>query len=176
MSIICPAQCIMSCLLCTLCCCQLRKAEHSGTYSVMFKTFSTIFVHKLLSFFNRQQLSKINFESPPISPKAPAAAVRSKTLREKSLKSSSAVLSQFFIKKPKESKQDAAATPFIKEEPMDVEEPSVQHLMPVKQEDTPLQIGCLGEETAHCSSPSEDVKPVIQGLGFSFLRCISFLL
>lgn len=110
----------------------------------------------------RQQLSKINFESPPISPKAPAAAVRSKTLREKSLKSSSAVLSQFFIKKPKESKQDAAATPFIKEEPMDVEEPSVQHLMPVKQEDTPLQIGCLGEETAHCSSPSEDVKPVIQ--------------
>ncbi|CAJ1050993.1 E3 ubiquitin-protein ligase RAD18 [Xyrichtys novacula] len=51
----------------------------------------------------RQQLSKANFDSPPISPKTPASAVKCKTPREKGQKSNSTVLSQFFQKRPKTS-------------------------------------------------------------------------
>lgn len=112
----------------------------------------------------RQQLSKATFESPPKSPKTPVGAVRSKTPREKGLKSSSTVLSQFFQKKPKasppkETKQDGPVTQFIKEEPMDVEEPSVQRLMPVKQDTLTV---FTGDEMAHSSSLPKDMKPVIK--------------
>ncbi|XP_034553642.1 E3 ubiquitin-protein ligase RAD18 [Notolabrus celidotus] len=51
----------------------------------------------------RQQLSKANFDSPPISPKTPASAVKCKTPREKGQKCNNTVLSQFFQKKPKTS-------------------------------------------------------------------------
>ncbi|XP_067443507.1 E3 ubiquitin-protein ligase RAD18 isoform X5 [Thunnus thynnus] len=51
----------------------------------------------------RQQLSKANFDSPPISPKTPASAVKCKTPRERSQKCNSSVLSHFFQKRPKTS-------------------------------------------------------------------------
>ncbi|XP_060897897.1 E3 ubiquitin-protein ligase RAD18 isoform X2 [Labrus mixtus] len=51
----------------------------------------------------RQQLSKANFDSPPISPKTPASAVKCKTPREKGQKCKSTVLSHFFQKRPKTS-------------------------------------------------------------------------
>lgn len=52
----------------------------------------------------------------------------------------------------------------VKEEPLDVEEPPVQDLKPVKVEDARTYSVSSGAETAHCSSPPEDVKPVIKGV------------
>ncbi|KAL3978210.1 solute carrier family 39 (zinc transporter), member 9 [Sarotherodon galilaeus] len=49
----------------------------------------------------RQQLLKAQFDSPPISPKTPASAVKCKTPKERGQKCNNAVLSQFFQKKPK---------------------------------------------------------------------------
>ncbi|KAK7916708.1 hypothetical protein WMY93_012469 [Mugilogobius chulae] len=114
----------------------------------------------------RQQLSKATFESPPKTPSTPAVSVKCKT-REKTPKSSSTVLSQFFQKKPKastlkESKQDGPITQLIKEEPMDEELPSVQVPVAVKQEEMHLPAVHGGDESAHSSSPSKDVKPVVK--------------
>ncbi|XP_042262605.1 E3 ubiquitin-protein ligase RAD18 isoform X2 [Thunnus maccoyii] len=144
----------------------------------------------------RQQLSKANFDSPPISPKTPASAVKCKTPRERSQKCNSSVLSHFFQKRPKTSPtkdtqrdglvsqcvqqgkiqttsihnaNDAdlhsvtAQLPVnVKEEPMDVGESSIQGLMSVKQEETASNSIDTWNETAHSSSPSKDVKPVIK--------------
>lgn len=51
---------------------------------------------------SRQQLSKVTFESPPISPKTPASAVKCKTPREKGQKNNS-VVCHIFQKRPKKS-------------------------------------------------------------------------
>ncbi|XP_029358236.1 E3 ubiquitin-protein ligase RAD18 isoform X2 [Echeneis naucrates] len=51
----------------------------------------------------RQQLSKQNFESPPISPTTTASEVKYKTPRKRAQKSNGAVLSHFFQKKSKTS-------------------------------------------------------------------------
>lgn len=48
-------------------------------------------------------MSKANFDTPPISPKTPASAVKCKTPKEKGQKCNSTVLSQFFQKRPKTS-------------------------------------------------------------------------
>lgn len=63
----------------------------------------------------RQQLSKVSFESPPISPKTPSSAVKCKTPKERGQKCNSSVLSHFFQKKPKtppskETQRDASVT------------------------------------------------------------------
>ncbi|XP_068450625.1 E3 ubiquitin-protein ligase RAD18 isoform X2 [Clinocottus analis] len=50
----------------------------------------------------------------------------------------------------------------VKKEPMEVEMASIQGLMSVKQEPGVSQSMSTGEETAHSSSPSKDVKPVIK--------------
>uniref|UniRef100_A0A8C6WYZ7 RAD18 E3 ubiquitin protein ligase n=1 Tax=Neogobius melanostomus TaxID=47308 RepID=A0A8C6WYZ7_9GOBI len=108
----------------------------------------------------RQQLSKAMFESPPKTPVTPAVSVRCKTARTP--KSSSALLSQYFQKKPsKETKQDVPTTPLMKEEPMEVELSSVKVLLPVKQEK--IASFYEGGESAHSSSMTKDVKPVIKG-------------
>uniref|UniRef100_A0AAZ1WXV2 RING-type E3 ubiquitin transferase n=1 Tax=Oreochromis aureus TaxID=47969 RepID=A0AAZ1WXV2_OREAU len=49
----------------------------------------------------RQQLLKAQFDSPPISPKTPASAVKCKTPKERGQKCNNSVLSQFFQKKSK---------------------------------------------------------------------------
>uniref|UniRef100_A0A3Q2VJM1 RING-type E3 ubiquitin transferase n=1 Tax=Haplochromis burtoni TaxID=8153 RepID=A0A3Q2VJM1_HAPBU len=49
----------------------------------------------------RQQLLKAQFDSPPISPKTPASAVKCKTPKERGQRCNNSVLSQFFQKKPK---------------------------------------------------------------------------
>ncbi|XP_075966977.1 E3 ubiquitin-protein ligase RAD18 isoform X1 [Anarhichas minor] len=51
----------------------------------------------------RQQLSKVHFESPLISPRTPASAVKCRTPREMGQKCNSSVLSHFFQKRPKTS-------------------------------------------------------------------------
>ncbi|KAF7661711.1 hypothetical protein LDENG_00255560 [Lucifuga dentata] len=51
----------------------------------------------------RDQLSKANYESLPISPKTPASAVKRKTPRDRAQKCNSSVLSHFFQKRPKTS-------------------------------------------------------------------------
>ncbi|XP_014892656.1 E3 ubiquitin-protein ligase RAD18 isoform X1 [Poecilia latipinna] len=136
----------------------------------------------------REQLLKANFESPPISPTTPASATKCKTPRENSQRSGSSILSHFFQKKArtppgKETHQDvhrgevqrtpscrakgsdlysgkAQMSAVVKEEPVDVEEPSIKVLMSLKQQVT----SCLTPrlEMAHSSSPSKDRKPVIK--------------
>ncbi|TMS19627.1 E3 ubiquitin-protein ligase RAD18 [Larimichthys crocea] len=51
----------------------------------------------------RQQLSKATFDSPPISPKTPASAVKCRTPKERGQKCTSSVLNHFFQKRPKAS-------------------------------------------------------------------------
>ncbi|XP_013864496.1 E3 ubiquitin-protein ligase RAD18 isoform X2 [Austrofundulus limnaeus] len=137
-----------------------------------------------------QQLSKINFESPPISPKTPASTVKRKTSRERGQKSSSTILSNFFQKKHKTSpiKEDqqvvrqggvqniqthnpndsdlhsgkSHVSLVMKEEPIDVEDMSTMGLTSVKLEDTASHSRSLGFEMAHSSSLSTDVKPIIK--------------
>lgn len=157
-------------------------------------------MHFAFLFLSRQQLSKATFDSPPISPKTPASAVKCTTPRERGQKCNSSVLSHFFQKRPKTSptkeaqhessvaqcvrqgKSENARTHnandgdlhsataqlsvAVKEEPMDVEVPSIQGLMSVKQEDTGSHSISTGVEMAHSSSPSQDVKPVIKGEAF----------
>lgn len=113
----------------------------------------------------RQQLSKATFESPPKSPCTVAPSVGCKTPRAP--KSSSALLSHYFQKKPKastlkESKKDVPVTQLMKEEPMDVELSSVQDSVPVKQEKLLLPGVYLGDDSAHTSSLAKHVKPVIK--------------
>ncbi|XP_074523823.1 E3 ubiquitin-protein ligase RAD18 isoform X2 [Halichoeres trimaculatus] len=143
----------------------------------------------------RQQLSKANFDTPPISPKTPASAVKCKTPREKGQKCNSAVLSQFFQKRPKISPfkatqqespaahcaqqglrtackpdvnkaqpdTETALRPVcVKEEPIDVEEGSIQGFVSIKQEGTGGHSVDTGVEMAHSSSLFTDVKPVIK--------------
>ncbi|XP_037535467.1 E3 ubiquitin-protein ligase RAD18 [Nematolebias whitei] len=138
----------------------------------------------------RQQLSNVNFESPPISPKTPASVVKCKTPREGGQKSSSSILSNFFVKKhrtppskvtqhevqrgdardtrtlhPNDSDLHygkAHVSVVVKEEPIDVEDTSTRGLTSVKLEDTASHSQSLGFEMAHSSSPSKDVKPMIK--------------
>ncbi|XP_062257118.1 E3 ubiquitin-protein ligase RAD18 [Platichthys flesus] len=140
----------------------------------------------------RQQLSNPSLDSPPITPKTPASAVKGTTARERGQKSSSGTLSRFLLKLPKtlaatEAQGDASTSlcvergrrkttgPYtnlrsatapdpvsVKEEPMDVEEASVHVLVSVKQEDTFSHSVSTGVETPHSSSPSNDAKPVIK--------------
>ncbi|XP_072308326.1 E3 ubiquitin-protein ligase RAD18 [Eucyclogobius newberryi] len=115
----------------------------------------------------RQQLSKTTFESPPKTPSPPAVSVRCKTFGEKTLKSSSTVLREFFQKKPKasipeESMQDGPVLQLFKEEPMHVELPCVQVPFSVKQGEIHLPAVYKGDEPAQSSSLPEDDKPLIK--------------
>uniref|UniRef100_A0A3B4AIC2 RING-type E3 ubiquitin transferase n=1 Tax=Periophthalmus magnuspinnatus TaxID=409849 RepID=A0A3B4AIC2_9GOBI len=143
---------------CSLC---IRKFL---SYKLQCPVCNRVSMAKLIKKLNTLIFSM--FESPPKTPSIPAVSVRCKTPREKTPKSNSAVLSQFFQKKPKafpiESKQDGPVTQFIKEEPMDVELPSVSGPVAVKQEEIHLTSVHMGDESAHSSSPSNDVKPVIK--------------
>lgn len=137
-------------------------------------------------------MSKVNFDSPPISPKTPASTIKCKTPRDKGQKCNS-VLSHFFQKRPKtspdkETQKDGSVSQCVqrgkvqtacshnandadlhsataqlqvavKEEPVDMEEASIQGLVSVKQEDT-VSYSNTGAESA---SQSTDVKPVIKG-------------
>lgn len=153
-----------------------------------------------LSSFSRQQLSKATFDSPPISPKTPASAVKCRTPRERGQKCNSSILSQFFQKRPKtsptkETQQESSVAQcdqpgkiqttrtynpnhadlnsataqfpvVVKEEPIDMEEASIQGLMSVKHEKTVSHSINTGVEMAHSSPPPKDVKPIIKGEAF----------
>ncbi|XP_029682029.1 E3 ubiquitin-protein ligase RAD18 isoform X1 [Takifugu rubripes] len=140
----------------------------------------------------RQQLLKVTFESPPISPKSPASAVKCRTPRQKEQACKSSFLSNYFQKKPKTSPSKelwapssislpaeetetggsrrsnevdlhSSSTPLVvKEEPMDVEEENLQLLKSVKQESTAWPSPTSALEAAHSSSPPIDIKPIIK--------------
>lgn len=141
----------------------------------------------------RQQLLKVTFESPPISPKSPASAVKCKTPREKGQTCKGSFLSNYFQKKPKTSpgkdaRSHSSVTQstgekdtghsrrsneddlhssskllVVKEEPTDAEEENLHLLKTVKQEDTAWQSHTSAPEVAHSSSPTNDIKPIIKG-------------
>ncbi|XP_061583091.1 E3 ubiquitin-protein ligase RAD18 isoform X2 [Cololabis saira] len=132
----------------------------------------------------RDQLLKANFDSPPISPKTVASAVKSRAASEKCQKSSGSILSHFFQKKlqsppreeagqhvPLEEMQtaqthgadvddlhsgEADSSVVVKEEPVDPEDQPTQSFVSVKEEDTATQ--SAGFEMAHSSAPSSDVN------------------
>uniref|UniRef100_A0A3Q2SX44 RING-type E3 ubiquitin transferase n=1 Tax=Fundulus heteroclitus TaxID=8078 RepID=A0A3Q2SX44_FUNHE len=107
--------------------------------------------YQLLEDFERSyKLLKANFESPPISPKTPASAVKCKTPREKSQKSSSSILNHFFQKKPRTPPSKETHQDVQRGEPVDVNDPSIKVLMSVKQEDTAFH--APGFETPQSSS------------------------
>ncbi|XP_029288688.1 E3 ubiquitin-protein ligase RAD18 isoform X2 [Cottoperca gobio] len=144
----------------------------------------------------RQQLSKADFDTPPISPKTLASAVKCKTPGDRGQKSNTTVLSHFFQKRPKtspvkETQRESSVARLVprgkiqtarthnannadlhsttaqlpvvvKEEPMDVEDASIQGLMSVKQEAGVSHSISPGVEMAHSSSLSKDIKPVIK--------------
>lgn len=141
----------------------------------------------------RQQLLKVTFESPPISPKSPTSAVKCRTPRQRGQACKSSFLSNYFQKKPKTSPSKelwapssislpveetetggshrinevdlhSSSTPLVvKEEPMDVEEQNTQLLKSVKQEGTAWPSHTSALEAAHSSSPPIDIKPIIKG-------------
>ncbi|KAL7891505.1 hypothetical protein AOLI_G00009810 [Acnodon oligacanthus] len=116
----------------------------------------------------RQQLSRANFDSPPISPKTPSVALKGKAARQKCPKKEGTPLTHFFHKRP-------AATPSlgvqtnpilpcpVKEEPMEV---CVQFLGDLKQERTEAQSARVKEEKMDVSafpSTSQVANPVVKG-------------
>lgn len=163
--------------------CLHRVYGRNRARSLQTPTLSASHVSLCPSSFSRQQLSKANFESPPISPKTPASAVKCKTPRQRAQKCNSSTLSHFFQKKSttpaKETQRDGSVSHWVqrgrgeaahtrsaneagthsavtvKEEPMDLEEVSV------KQEDTGSHSISTGP--APSTSPSADVKPIIKG-------------
>ncbi|KAM8868100.1 E3 ubiquitin-protein ligase RAD18 [Synchiropus picturatus] len=121
----------------------------------------------------RQQLSKANLESPPISPKTPSSFVKCKTPRNKVQKCNSPALSQFFQKRVKaspvkvtgERNSDHRSGPRdepveVKKEP-DEEEQSSSGAVSVKQEKVPLFNSTL-EELVPTSTPCSDTKLIIK--------------
>uniref|UniRef100_A0A3P8UL02 RING-type E3 ubiquitin transferase n=1 Tax=Cynoglossus semilaevis TaxID=244447 RepID=A0A3P8UL02_CYNSE len=71
----------------------------------------------------RQQLSKVTFDSPPISPKTPASTLKCKTPREKSQRGNTSNLSHYFQRSydPHLHPVNASTSTAVKEEPMDVQ-------------------------------------------------------
>lgn len=140
----------------------------------------------------REQLSKTNLESPPISPKTPTSAVKCKTPKEKSLKCNSSILSHFFQKGPKtpakEAKQVGSATQCVLPRKIqtarthnanntDLHSATAQPPLTVKEEPIDEEVTSsqnlmrVKQEipfpaSTPCSpeslSPSKDIKPVIK--------------
>uniref|UniRef100_A0A1A7YPJ6 RING-type E3 ubiquitin transferase n=2 Tax=Iconisemion striatum TaxID=60296 RepID=A0A1A7YPJ6_9TELE len=138
----------------------------------------------------RQELSKANFESPPISPKTPASVVKCKTLREKGQSSSNSILSNFFQKKQQtpsrneslkqdvqQGQRQGAQTLLTKESDLHLrnapirvvvkkelidEDTSAKCVTSVKQEDVASHSQSPGLEMAHSSMQTQDVKPIIK--------------
>lgn len=156
-----------------------------------YATFCHSYLPCLFFFPPREQLLKANFDSPPISPKMTASAVKCRAASEKGHNSSGTILSHFFQKRhrappSKETHQDVQlggvrtakthkendadlhpgkdyTTACIKEEPADEEITFTPGLMSVKSEVTASQSINAGFEMAHSSTPSKDVKPIIKG-------------
>ncbi|XP_035487976.1 E3 ubiquitin-protein ligase RAD18 isoform X2 [Scophthalmus maximus] len=137
-----------------------------------------------------QQLSKVDFDSPPISPKTPASAVKCKTPRERGQKCNSSVMSHFFQKRPKtsptsETHQEASVSQCVEQGEMKTARThhandanlhsAMAPVAPVTVKEEPMDVeetlvqGLMsvkqedtGVEIAHSSSPSSSVQPVIK--------------
>ncbi|XP_041743092.1 E3 ubiquitin-protein ligase RAD18-like [Coregonus clupeaformis] len=123
----------------------------------------------------RQQLSKANFDSPPISLKTPASAVKCKTSRQtRGPKKEGSILSHFFQKGPTTSttslttealparhthtvKVDPGHQVSVNEEPMEEEIPA-QVLVSVKMDISMTGLASLADSP----STSQDMKPVVK--------------
>ncbi|CAN9511703.1 unnamed protein product [Ophioblennius macclurei] len=124
----------------------------------------------------RQQLSKANFDSPPISPKTPSSVVKCKTPSGRGQNGHGSVLSHFFQKKPRTPhRKDAQCddsvtacaqqarpqtTPSRRTSGSDLHSKKAQPSLTVKEE--PAEVKLSEVQIAHSSSPSSDVKPVIK--------------
>ncbi|XP_029948649.1 E3 ubiquitin-protein ligase RAD18 isoform X2 [Salarias fasciatus] len=123
----------------------------------------------------RQQLSKANFDSPPISPRTPASLVKCRTPSGRGQSGGGgSVLSQFFQKKPStphrkeaqcdDSVADSAqqvkpqASPSHRPSGSDPHSKKTQFPVVVKEEATEVEV--KGVQVAPSPSPSSDVKPV----------------
>ncbi|KAM9535295.1 E3 ubiquitin-protein ligase RAD18 isoform 2-T5 [Salvelinus alpinus] len=124
----------------------------------------------------RQQLSKANFDSPPLSPKTPASAVKCKTHRQTmGPKKDGSILSHFFQKGPITSttsltteallarhtqtvKVDPGHQVSVNKEPMEEEIPV---LVSVKIEKMDISMTGLSS-LADSPSTSQDMKPVVK--------------
>ncbi|XP_055771021.1 E3 ubiquitin-protein ligase RAD18-like isoform X2 [Salvelinus fontinalis] len=124
----------------------------------------------------RQQLSKANFDSPPLSPKTPASAVKCKTHRQTmGPKKDGSILSHFFQKGPITSttsltteallahhtqtvKVDPGHQVSVNKDPMEEEIPV---LVSVKIEKMDISMTGLAS-LADSPSTSQDMKPVVK--------------
>ncbi|XP_036426861.1 E3 ubiquitin-protein ligase RAD18 isoform X2 [Colossoma macropomum] len=115
----------------------------------------------------RQQLSRANFDSPPISPKTPSVALKGKAARQKCPRKEGTPLTHFFHKRaPMTPSSGVQADPMllrpVKEEPMEV---CVQVLGDLKQERTEAQSARVKEEKMDVSafpSTSQVANPVVK--------------
>ncbi|KAM3877829.1 E3 ubiquitin-protein ligase RAD18 [Diretmus argenteus] len=140
----------------------------------------------------RQQLSKVNFDSRPISPETPSSSVKCRTPK-RGPKNNGSILSHFFPKaSPAKGAQQvgsvahcvlqkkkqktctrttnnsdlhsltAPPTLSVKEELMEEEVASAQGLLSVKQEEMEISSPVSQPSKADYLSPFEDMKPVIK--------------
>ena len=166
---------------------------------IVFFAVAHFSVLKYFFFSCRQQLLKVTFESPPISPKTPASSVKCKTPREKEQACKGSFLSNYFqtklktspTKKPwlhssftqsggeketggshhskKADLHSSSTLLAVKEEPTNAVEEDIQLLKSVNQEDTACNSHASPPQVAHASSPSKDIKPIIKGGALLFL-------
>uniref|UniRef100_H3DAW2 RING-type E3 ubiquitin transferase n=1 Tax=Tetraodon nigroviridis TaxID=99883 RepID=H3DAW2_TETNG len=138
-------------LLCPVC--NTQASEQDLRNNRLLDDLVTSFQHA------RQQLLKVVFESPPISPKTPASAVKCKTPREKGQTCQSSFLSNYFQKKPKTSPIKEPCLHGSVAQSGGEKETSDRHR---SKEDTACNSHTSAPEAAHSSSPSKDIKPVIK--------------
>uniref|UniRef100_A0AAX7TSN7 RING-type E3 ubiquitin transferase n=1 Tax=Astatotilapia calliptera TaxID=8154 RepID=A0AAX7TSN7_ASTCA len=138
----------------------------------------------------RQQLLKAQFDSPPISPKTPASAVKCKTPKERGQRCNNSVLSQFFQKKPKtpsskETQCNGSISECIQEgkrwtagihNDTDLHSGKAELSVVVKEEPIDIDDASTQGSTsltafpsisaengmAHSLTPSKDIKPIIK--------------
>lgn len=154
--------------------------------------FSFSFICALFLFsFSRQQLLKAQFDSPPISPKTPASAVKCKTPKERGQRCNNSVLSQFFQKKPKtpsskETQCNGSISECVQEgkkwtagihNDTDLHSGKAELSVVVKEEPIDMDDASTQGSTsltafpsisaengmAHSLTPSKDIKPIIKG-------------
>ncbi|XP_066521424.1 E3 ubiquitin-protein ligase RAD18 isoform X2 [Hoplias malabaricus] len=115
----------------------------------------------------RQQLSRVNFDSPPISPRTPSVALKGKAARQKCLRKEGTTLTHFFHKRAPVTHSSGAQTDpalhrLVKEEPMEV---SVEMPRNIKQERTETETVRVKEEKMDVSafpSTSQAAKSVVK--------------
>uniref|UniRef100_A0A3Q4GRM7 RING-type E3 ubiquitin transferase n=1 Tax=Neolamprologus brichardi TaxID=32507 RepID=A0A3Q4GRM7_NEOBR len=156
--------------------------------------FCSLCIRKFLSYKLQcpvcNTLLKAQFDSPPISPKTPASAVKCKTPKERGQKCNNSVLSQFFQKKPKtppskETQHNGSISECVQEgkrwtagihNDTDLHSGKAELSVVVKEEPIDMDDASTQGSTsltafpsistengmAHSLTPSKDIKPIIK--------------